>query len=269
LHDVGVAMGLVDPSGQTGAWEGFGQVLSVVASAGVSVLADKFKEVTGWIKDAASIFRGFKEMIEGFAIGTITGDWSMAWLGLKRTVLTVVGDVLQYVGKLVQGVAAGIDAMGLSAGQHLGATEKVKGFIENLNKDLDKEKQLTIPGDKKAKEKTSLLAAGTGLALSYLDPSMIAGLTKGGREMTDATRQGSLAQAAVQGAAAMGGLGGLAGVAGVGGLNAARTAGRINVAAPNVQVQVVLDGQQIAGHVTKTIKENKHRGGGDEAPDDN
>lgn len=264
LHDVGVALGLIDPTSQSGDWESFGNIIGFVAKVGLALLTEGITTAASGIKDAAAIFRGLMEVIEGFTVGIVTGNWSKAWLGMKRIVLTVVGDILQLVGKMVQNIAGSIDAMGKLVGKDFGAQDKVKGFMEKLNGDLEKEKRLDLPADKKTDKPTSLLATGAGVALGYLDPAKLEGLTKGGREATEQMRTTSMPAAALSAAGALGGLGGFGGVAAA---TAGRVASRpINVAAPHVQVS--LDGQVIAAQVKLLMKADRQRGGADDPASD-
>lgn len=129
LEDVGIKLGIIDPSGATSSWQTFGKILGFVVNFGMQQLGRLAKHFAAAIEIISGIIQ---------TVGAVLrGDWSAVWDGLHKTVIAVVKGILLTMGEMVAGMARAIDAVGALAGKDLGAESKVRSYFDALTEKND------------------------------------------------------------------------------------------------------------------------------------
>lgn len=131
FDDFGLLSGAA--GGSTSTWEALGAALANTVYRVFSMIATVIGEVANLLKDFGSVFGGFVDIV----VGLLNGDFSMAWMGVKKLVFGVVQGINDMMLGLVQIVLNAIDALAKAAGIDLGLGSKLSKFREENRSQME------------------------------------------------------------------------------------------------------------------------------------
>lgn len=128
ILDIFDSMGALSGSvgGQMSIWEKFGGMLANTVFRVFSMISTVIGEVGNLLTDFGSIFGGLVDIV----VGLLNGDFSQAWLGVKKVIFGVVQGINDLMLGLVQIVLNAVDALASAAGLNLGLGDKLSKFRE-------------------------------------------------------------------------------------------------------------------------------------------